>query len=188
MLEGSRSASERLFVGIQLPEAARETLGRLAENFPGAIWTPSPQLHLTLRFLGEVDSHLRETVIERLAAIRVASFLLPLSGVGAFPPNGPPRVLWAGSGTGHPRLFQLRQRLDDALLAAGVALDVRTFHPHVTIARCRPGTEPAVNGWLRRWRDFQGPSFRVDCFGLFSSELRADGAVHTLKARFPLAN
>ena len=188
MQMGNGPGGERLWVGIQLPDAARASLCALTEDLPGVNWNLGSELHLTLRFLGEMDSHRREIVTERLAAIRVSSFLLPLAGVGAFPPHGPPRVVWTGTGTGHPRLFQLRQRLDDALLAAGVRLDVRTFSPHVTLARCCPEAEAAVTAWLRKWRGFEGPNFRVDYFGLFSSELRPSGAVHTLRARFPLAN
>lgn len=188
MNAGESLDRERLFIGVPLPDAARDSLGPLAENLPGVTWTPRSKLHLTLRFIGEVDLPLREDVTRRLAELRVASFLLPLAGVGAFPPKGPPRILWAGTGSGHPRLFQLRQRLDDALLAAGVPLDVRTFQPHVTLARCHPEAASAIEAWLRRRRDFEGPSFRVDWFGLFSSELRPDGAFHALKARFPLAN
>jgi 2'-5' RNA ligase len=89
-------------------------------------------------------------------------------------------------GRGHPRLFQLRQRLDDALLACGLDLDVRTFHPHATLARCAEGAAPAIAALLRGRRDFAAPPFRVEAFDLYSSELRPSGAIHTLKRRFAL--
>jgi len=178
---------ERLFLALPLPAAARAALARLAEPINGVVWGPPGQLHLTLRFLGDVDAATRTTIEERLAAVRVEPFLLPLTGTGAFPPQGTPRTVWVGTGAGHPRLFQLRQRLDDALLAAGLALDVRTFIPHVTLARCRPEAAGIV-AWLRRHRDLEGPPVRVDCFELCASELLPAGAVHTVKRRFPLAN
>jgi RNA 2',3'-cyclic 3'-phosphodiesterase len=118
----------------------------------------------------------------------VEPFVLPLETVGAFPPNRPPRVLWIGIGQGHPRLFQLRQRVDDALLAAGLPLDVRTFHPHVTLARVAENAAPAARNWLHQHRDASAPPFRVESFDLYASELRPSGAVHTLEQRFPLAN
>jgi 2'-5' RNA ligase len=180
-------STDRLFLALPLPAAARAVLARLAEPLNGVAWVPPGQLHLTLRFLGDIDAATRTTIEERLASVRVAPFLLPLAGVGAFPPQGAPRTVWAGTGAGHPRLFQLRQRLDDALLAAGLALDVRTFIPHVTLARCRPDAA-GVTAWLRRHRDLEGPPVRVDCFDLCASELRPAGAVHTVKRRFPLAN
>jgi RNA 2',3'-cyclic 3'-phosphodiesterase len=118
--------------------------------------------------------------------VQVAPFILPLEGVGTFPPNRPPRVLWIGVGSGHPRLFQLRQRLDDALLAAGLQLDVRTFHPHVTLARCTENAAPAVGHWMHVHRNVTPPPFRVEAFDLYASELRPEGAVHTLRQSFPL--
>jgi len=179
--------AERLFIALTLPEPVRAALVALAEPLPHVAWTRPEQLHLTLRFLGDVPVAQIESMAARLAAVRVEPFLLPVESVGAFPPKRPPRILWAGIGAGHPRLHQLRQRIDDALLAAALDLDVRTFHPHVTLARCPETAAPSVGRWLRRHADFAAPPFRVDAFGLWSSELQPTGAVHKLKQRFPLA-
>lgn len=181
-------ATERLFVALSMPPPVRDALAALREELPGVAWTRPEQLHLTLRFLGDVPTTQIEAICARLATVQVAPFILPVEGAGAFPPNRPPRVLWVGTGSGHPRLFQLRQRLDDALLAAGVQLDVRTFHPHATLARCTEEAGPAVLAWLRRRREFVAPPFRVTHFDLYASELQPSGAVHTLKQRFPLAD
>jgi 2'-5' RNA ligase len=81
----------------------------------------------------------------------------------------------------------LRQRLDDALIAAGLQLDVRTFHPHVTLARCTENGAPAIAHWMHVHRNATPPPFRVEAFDLYKSELRPTGAVHTLKQHFPLA-
>jgi RNA 2',3'-cyclic 3'-phosphodiesterase len=181
-------ATERLFIALSLPAAVRDTLAALAEPLPGIAWTRSEQLHVTLRFLGDVPIESIAPMIARLEHVQVAPFVLPVEGVGSFPPNRPPRVLWIGTGSGHPRLFQLRQRLDDAVLASGLPLDVRTFHPHVTLARCTENGAPAAGHWLHVHRDFAAPPFQVESFELYSSELHPSGAVHTLKHRFPLAN
>lgn len=180
--------TERLFVALALPEPVRATLAALAQPLPGVTWTRPAQLHVTLRFLGDVPMAQIEPMIARLAAVRVAPFILPVEGAGSFPPNRPPHVLWLGTGSGHPRLFQLRQRLDDALLASGLQLDVRTFHPHVTLARVTEVAAAAAQHWLHVHRDFAAPPFRVEAFDLYASTLQPAGALHTLKQRFPLAN
>ena len=177
---------ERLFIAVALPDPVRTALGALVQPLPGVTWTPSAQLHLTLRFLGGVPSDRIAPLAASLATLHVEPFLLPVEGLGAFPPKRPPHVVWAGVGTGHPRLHQLRQRLDDALLAAGFDLDVRTFHPHITLARCAETAASAVGHWLHTHRAFAAPPFRVETFDLCSSELRPEGAIHTLKRRFLL--
>lgn len=182
----SPAPTERLFLALTLPAPVRDTLAAEAQPLPDVTWTRPEQLHVTLRFLGDTPSDQIPTLIERLAAIRIAPFILPIEGIGTFPPNRPPRILWIGVGSGHPRLFQLRQRLDDTLLAAGLQLDVRTFHPHITLARATDDAAKSIAHWLHAHRDFAAPPFRVDSFDLYASELRPTGAVHTLKHHFPL--
>jgi 2'-5' RNA ligase len=181
-------SSERLFVALTPPPAVRDKLAALAHPLPGVSWTRPEQLHVTMRFIGDVPSEQIESLIERLTKVQVSPFILPVEVVGTFPPNRPPRILWIGVGSGHPRLFQLRQRLDDALLAAGLQLDVRVFHPHVTLARATEDAAAAITHWVHAHRDLAAPPFRVESFDLYASELRPEGAVHTLKHRFPLAN
>lgn len=177
---------ERLFIALPLPDWVHTELLGLSEPLRGVAWTPPGQLHLTLRFLGDTPIERIERIGESLVSIRVESFILPIEGAGVFPPKGPPRVIWVGVGTGHPHLFQLRQRMDDALLAAGIDFDVRLFHPHITLARCSEASSGAVSTWLRRHGEFLTAPFRVTAFDLCSSRLSAQGAVHTLKHRYPL--
>jgi 2'-5' RNA ligase len=178
---------QRLFVAIPLPDSVRLDLSRLEEPLRGISWVGAQQIHLTLRFLGDVPRGRIEGIEERLAAVRVESFILPVEGVGAFPPMGPPQVIWAGVGSGHPHLFQLRQRVDDAVLAAGVDMDVRHFQPHVTLARCGRDGSPAATSWLRRHGGFSAAPFRAREFDLCSSRLTPRGAEHALLRRFVLA-
>lgn len=179
--------TERMFIALTLPEAVREVLATLVHPAKDLNWTRPAQMHVTVRFVGDVEEAQQERMIERLATVRVEPFILPLEGLGTFPPDRPPRVIFLGVGSGHPRLFQLRQRIDDAILACGLPLDVKTFHPHVTLARCTPPVHPATRRWLHDNRDFAAPPIRVEAFDLYSSELRPTGAVHTLRASFPLA-
>lgn len=179
--------SQRLFLALPLPEPVRRLLGELPEPASAVRWTPVEQRHITLRFIGDLGRDETGRLVERLRRVVVQSFVLPVQGVGAFPLKGHPRVLWVGVGSGHPRLHQLRQRVDDTVLMAGVPMDVSTFHPHVTLGRCREGADAEVARWLRRHREFAGPTFAVDAFELYASELHAFGPVHTLIERFPLA-
>lgn len=175
-----------MFIALTLPGPVRDIVASLAQPITGLAWTRPEQLHLTLRFLGDVTEEQQEAMVARLATVRVEPFVLPVEGLGTLPPSRPPRVVFVGVGSGHPRLHQLRQRIDDAILATGMPLDVRTFHPHVTVARCAGQLSPAVHRWLHTHREFAAPPFRVEAFDLYASELRPTGAVHTLKQRFAL--
>jgi 2'-5' RNA ligase len=181
------TVTERLFVAITLPETVRASVANLAEPLHGVSWVRPEQLHVTVRFLGDVATERIAGMCERLAAISVEPFLLPVETVGAFPPKRPPRVIWVGTGAGHPRLFQLRQRLDDALVAAGIDFDVRRFQPHITVARCSENAASAVAQWLHRHGEFATSPFRVESFDLYSSVLQPNGAVHALKRKYALA-
>ena len=181
------SPTQRLFIALTPPAAVRAAVAGLATPLAGARWTPPEQMHVTLRFLGEIETDRLAGMGERLETIRVEPFILPTEGLGSFPPEAPPRVIWIGVGRGHPRLFQLRQKLDDSLLAAGVDVDVRTFHPHITLARCAGTPLPTVKRWLREREDFTAAPFRVDAFDLYSSRLTPAGSEYTLVRRFSLA-
>ena len=178
----------RLFIAIDLPTPLRDQLTALYGPARGITWTRTEQLHLTLRFLGDVDVSLRESLEQKLAAVSVEPFVLPVEGLGSFPPRGPARVLWVGVGRGHTRLHQLRQQIDDALLACGLDLDVRFFHPHVTLGRVKDEAPPGVVAdFLKKHGAFEAAPFRVTSFILYASELRSSGAIHTPWRTFSLA-
>jgi 2'-5' RNA ligase len=182
------SASDRLFLALTPPLPVRDAMAALRTPSRNIRWTSTNQLHITLRFLGETPVEATNVLLQRLSEVHVAPFVLPIEGVGAFPQKGPPRVLWAGVGSGHPRLHQLRQRIDDLLLAIpGIDADLRTFHPHVTVGRCNENAGPAVAAWLRTHREFAGPVFLVEAFDLYASEHRPGGTEYRLLQSFPLA-
>ena len=99
------------------------------------------------------------------------SFFLPLTGFGAFPSKGRPNVIWIGVGSGHPHLFQLHKRVQEAALAAGLEPDLRSFHPHVTVARCRDVSPEAIRPFLKAHADFDAGMIHVESFCLNSSVL-----------------
>ena len=178
--------SKRLFIAIDIPAVHRKLLAELQEPVRGVSWTSPEQFHLTLRFLGDTNSDDQRDITRRFNAVQVEPFILPLEDLGVFPTRGLPRTIWVGVGHGHPRLFQLRQQIDDFLLASGIAIDLRTFVAHITLGRCTRAKPGPVNATIRKHRNFQGPPFRVDRFSLYSSQLEADGAIHTVEKTFPL--
>ena len=172
------SALQRLFVSLALPDPCRAVVVTLYDRLEGVAWTCPEQLHLTMRFLGDVEGELAARIETALAAIRVKPFLLPLEGVQRFPPRGPAKVLVVGIGFGNTLLFQLRQKIDDALLAAGWRGELHNFNPHITVARVQNAPQAAVDHWLYYHQEFVGPLFRVESFQLMQSVLQPTGAVH----------
>jgi 2'-5' RNA ligase len=182
------AATRRHFVAIDAPPAVSESLAALAAPIPGFKWTRPETLHLTLRFIGDTPSGEVDALATRLRAIRdIAPFVLTIGGVGVFPHRGSAQVVWVGLELAHPRLHQLRQRVDDTILAAGLAPDMRSFHPHFTLARCAGATPGAVRDFVHTHATFQGPTFVADRFHLFESRLLPDGAEHTIIETFSLA-
>ncbi len=136
-------------------------------------------MHLTLSFLGNVSSEAEEALKENLGAVNWKAFFLPLCGLGKFPSKGPPSVLWIGVGKGHPHLFQLHKRVQESALAAGIEPDLKPFHPHITLARCRDVSEQSVRSFIKTHAAFDAGMIRVESFCLNSSRLLQEGSIHT---------
>ena len=175
----------RLFVSIELPDDVKHLLARLSGDVPGARWLEADEMHLTVRFLGEVDGLVYEDVLAALDEVRAAPFELALRGVGHFPPRGEPRILWAGLDRSEP-LRVLHDRVESALVRAGVEADHRKFSPHVTLARLKGTPARAVGSFLAMNGLFRTEPFPVREFHLFSSSLGAKRAVHRCEASYPL--
>jgi 2'-5' RNA ligase len=170
---------KRLFVAIDLPEAVSTSLVALNTNLPGVRWLRREQIHLTVSFLGNVQHTVEETLREKLAAIRFTAFFMPVVGIGAFPAKGKPKVIWAGVGHGHPQLFLVHKRVQEAALAAGLEPDLRAWHPHITFARCRDVSAESVRPFLKAKADFDAGLVRVESFALYSSIPGPLGSAYT---------
>ena len=171
-------AFKRLFIGIGLPASCRTTLGSLDPHLKGLRWLNEDQLHLTLSFIGNVGPEGQDRLREALLAVRVPPFFLPVCGLGAFKARGRPSVLWAGVGKGHPHLFTLHRRIQDAVLHAGLEADLKPFHPHITIGRATDVSQESLQPFLRRYTDTEFGLFEVTGFELYSSLLTPEGATH----------
>jgi 2'-5' RNA ligase len=133
----------RTFVALPLPDAQRALLAAdlaaCAAAAPSYRWVEPDSLHLTLRFLGNVEQTTLERVRGELASIHAAPFRLALTGRGTFGPRTAPRVVWLGVGEGREGCAALAASVDAACRAAGLEAEPRGFRPHVTLARARTG-------------------------------------------------
>jgi 2'-5' RNA ligase len=173
---------KRLFVGLELPAGIRATLAALDPRIRGVRWVAEEQLHLTMSFLGEVDAPHEEPLREALAAVRVPAFFLPVAGVGTFGGDRP-RTLWAGVGKAHPHLFALHKHIQDAVLHARLEADLKSFHPHITLARMRGVSREVLKPFLRRQAEAEFGLWKVTGFVLFSSVLSTEGSSYTVEMR-----
>ena len=171
--------TKRLFVAIDLPESTRQFLAGLDPHIHRVRWVDPEQMHLTLGFFSDVPEEVDVAFRKKLGAIEVGAFFLPILGVGAFPAKGWPKVVWIGVGRGHPHLFQLHKRVSDVAIASELEPDLRPWHPHITIARCRDVAPQLVRQFLKSNIDLDAGMIRVDSFHLYSSTLTPAGPIHT---------
>lgn len=165
----------RLFVGLPLPEDCRRQLSLMSHGIDGARWVAPENLHITLRFIGEVDEDVAEDLAQALDAVTARPFDLTIQGLGTF--GHPPHALWAGvvDPTGGA-LAGLQANVESALVRAGLEPEHRKFIPHVTLARFRKANMGRVARLLEGSGDLKLDPFAVTGFSLFRSHLRPEGA------------
>ena len=141
----------RTFIAVEVGSPAREVMLRLikqlSSELEGVRWTQPDQLHLTLKFLGDIDNRsLPEICTQMRAACEgIEAFSVALEGLGAFPKNKPPRVLWAGIEQGAAQLSTLHQRLESSLHSVGAPNEGRGYTPHMTLGRINRGGRPRTD-------------------------------------------
>jgi 2'-5' RNA ligase len=178
----------RLFVAIGLGHAVEEALlgqmERLRESCRGWRWVQREHLHVTLKFLGEIEVVVVGAVERALGGVEFEPFAMQVAGLGVFPDRRRPRVLWAGVGEGDARVAELAGRIDRALRGAGIPRETRPFTPHVTLARTRRGERPQVPAGVGGL-ELEFGRTRVGEFVLVESRLDPGGAAYSVRARFP---
>jgi len=172
-------SGKRLFVAIDMPESVTSLLVDLNPHLPGVRWLRAEQIHLTVSFLGNVGPIAEQALRERLATIRFTAFFMPVTGVGTFPAKGRPNVVWAGVGTGHPQLFHVYKKVQEAALGTGLQPELRAWHPHITFARCRDVSAETVRPFLRQHAELDAGMVRVESFSLYSSIPGPIGSAYT---------
>lgn len=179
----------RLFVAIDLPDAVKDQILSLREDdLPPGRWTRRDALHLTLHFIGETNEKQACRTMQALQQVDEPAFTLQIGGVGQFPVDGRPRVIWAGVGN-TPALRALHEAAGRALQNAGHRLEQRRFHPHITLMRFKkPLRRGLASRWIQAHLDFHIESFFVREYALYESQLRPGGAVYVKRAVYALAS
>ena len=174
----------RLFTGIEVPSAIRERLAFKRVPLPGAKWLDPDDLHLTLRFLGDVDSRTAGEFIDLISGLDLKPFQLKLRDLGTFG-SSKPRILYV-SVDEDPAITRAHQAHDRAARMVGLEPEPRTFKPHVTLARLR-GTRPeTVAQYLGELGQFRAEPFEVRRIVVFSSRPGTGGGPYVVEAAFPL--
>ncbi len=183
--------SWRTFIAIEPPQTVRpkikEHIDRLRSALPDvrASWTREDNLHLTLKFLGDVPVNQIEPLSEALkrAATQTPGFELIIRGCGSFPPRGKPNVVWIGIEDPSSNLRKLQASVEDECAKAGFDRDPRLFHPHLTIARLRNPKGARSLSELHQEIGFEPVSAEVSDVCLIRSELSSAGSMYTVIAR-----
>jgi len=175
----------RLFVAIRPPEAIRDLLIDAMDDSPDFRWQDEAQLHITLRFVGEVDRPVANDLADGLARVRAQPFDVRISGVGRFEQRSS-GALWAGVEPKEP-LAALAAKVERVCQQVGLEPERRAFHPHITLARWKGRRTREVQDFLERKRGVASDAFSVDRFMLFESRLSRHGAHYEEVASYALS-
>ncbi|MFA5836883.1 MAG: RNA 2',3'-cyclic phosphodiesterase [Bellilinea sp.] len=187
----------RAFIAIELKPEIRLQLGQLIQNFKllrtdAVRWVAVENIHLTLKFLGDTNrsdlDKLSKILLSRSAEF--SPFTFQVSGIGAFPNNRKPRVVWVGL-QAPAALHALQGTVEDATTQIGIPVEERKFSPHLTLGRVRNDASPAdlqtLSSALTSMQASDLGSMTAVSFTLFHSDLRPQGPLYTPLAHFPLA-
>ena len=187
----------RLFVGIEISPAVVTAAIELLAQLRAACeklaprsrmtWVTPERLHITIRFIGQVD----DTRVDEIRAVlapplALDPFDLAIVGVGTFPPKGSPRVVWAGLNGGRDQLTVIEATVSERLARAGVPRDERPYNPHLTLARLRDGAGLRSVPFVGSLREISLGTTSVDAITLFESRLSPKGPAYVALARTPL--
>ncbi len=177
----------RAFIAVVPPPVLQQSFWEVrtafAEYGHAFRWVKPENVHLTLKFLGNISAETAEAIGKALHRVVAGQmpFTLCACGLGCFPRPSAPRVLWIGLDDPHRRLFTLQQHLDTELAALGFAPESRPFHPHLTLARVQKLPNRArFLSLLQTFRDHKFGLFPVQELHLFRSQLHPQGALYTI--------
>jgi 2'-5' RNA ligase len=163
----------RLFIAIRPPAAICDLLVDAMDDSPELRWVGDEQLHLTLRFIGEVERPLANDVAAALQPLRFERFDLRIAGVGRFDQKRG-GALWVGVEPREP-VAALAAKVERTCQLAGIEPERRAFHPHITLARWKGRSRPPADAFIARHAGLASEPFAVDRFTLFESLLSRHG-------------
>lgn len=180
----------RVFCAIDLPTDLKQKLAIHIDQLKKgtsakAGWTRPQNIHLTIKFLGNIPvSNVEQLSEAATSAVKsLAPFNLTAERCGVFPAYGPPRVLWIGIADASAQLARLSERLDEECAAVGLPRETRPFHPHLTLARIRQKGNARALGEAHRSLEFPKTEFAVNELLVIRSELGNDGSKYTTVSR-----
>ena len=183
----------RTFVAIEIDESVRERIITLQDamrkSAPRLRWSDPRRIHLTLKFLGEVDEARIDLIrgqLDRIAA-STAPFTIAIRGTGIFPPSGPPRVVWIGVKDAAGALARCRDAVEAGIAPLGFPTEDRPYRPHLTLARCQdPRAARDLPKIVSVQRDFDAGELLVRNVVLFKSTLTRQGPIYEPVSAHPL--
>ncbi|HAF14077.1 MAG TPA: RNA 2',3'-cyclic phosphodiesterase [Blastocatellia bacterium] len=184
----------RVFCAVEIPESVRQRVLQHVASLRAAVpdahasWSRDPNLHLTLKFLGEIS----QTSVQKFsnaasrAVVGCAPFTILLGQTGAFPKDSSPRVLWIGVNDAVGKLAKLHARLEDESVNAGFKKEERDFNPHLTVARLRQPRHARTLVSAHMQMGFEPAEITVSELLVIRSELGSEGSKYTVISRHPL--
>lgn len=173
----------RTFIAVPLSKSVIDKLQNLQVPTDYVRWQSPEQMHITLKFLGELSDDEINGLKQALAGISMTSFIMKVQQIGMFPRNDIPKVIWIGVAP-DKEITQLYKAVEARCTSLGFEADKRPFLPHITLGRVQKNIPRKQ---IRNLLDKPEPvSFSVDSFGIYKSELHPDGTIHTLLKKYPL--
>ena len=177
----------RLFVAIALPKEVQDLIESMQSGLPDARWVRRQNLHLTMKFIGEVDNNLAEDIHYSLSRLNFENFSLRLKGVNTFRSRKLARSIWIGIEPSSP-LKVLHKKIESNLIKTGLTFEARRFTPHVTLARFNRTPISRLISYLESNAGFQTSLFEIKQVVLFRSHLAANEANYEQLATYPEFN
>jgi 2'-5' RNA ligase len=175
----------RLFVGLSVPEDVADDLFDLSDNTPGARWIDPENMHVTLRFIGEVSEADAEDIHNELSRISAKPFAYDIHGLDTFGQGRKAHTLYMKVGLS-PELELLQGRVESAVVRAGQPREPRKFKPHVTLARLSNPDPERLQSFIEGNNLFRADALAVDRFVLYESKMGKTGSAYFPIAEYPL--
>jgi len=173
----------RIFIGLEIPEAIKRNLLALQTDMAGCRWQTAEQMHLTLRFLGEVKENRWQLLESAMRETVMPAFELSVHGAGCFNRNTKPIILWVGVQPVEP-VTALYELLSERLQMLGFEQEEKGFIPHITVARLKRFAN--VQSFVENHQQFDTDPFKISHISLFSSTSGPDGSQYKVLYRSAL--
>ncbi|HHF98236.1 RNA 2',3'-cyclic phosphodiesterase [Candidatus Aerophobetes bacterium] len=179
----------RVFIAVELPESVKRSIynlqKRMVDNINRIKWVSPDSLHITLKFLGEVEERRLKDISEVAdkVASKFSSFFIKMEEVGIFPERGVPRVIWVGISEGSFELSSIAKQIDEGLFEKGFPRERKKWVPHITLGRVKRLQNPEIIKKFTK-ENIKGEKTKVEAITLMQSNLTPQGAIYKSLERF----